>query len=208
MNTYSHFFITAALREPIQKRVDAKKLPELHTGAVLFGSFLPDLFLIIVGIIFGIIDVSRGVNLDPSSAELDNSLLWNLFNNWFFNNPWVMAGQNMFHSPLLVAIFIALAYFLWRKHVKGAGWFFWLLCSAMLHTLIDIPLHYDDGPLLLFPFNWDLRFMSPVSYWDPERYGIPFAIFEHSLDLVLIVFLSIRYWPKRWRRKAKAVSSD
>ncbi|MEZ4675136.1 MAG: hypothetical protein R2932_12925 [Caldilineaceae bacterium] len=32
------------------------------------------------------------------------------------------------------------------------------------HTAIDIPLHYDDGPLLLFPFDWKTRFHSPVSH--------------------------------------------
>ena len=79
----------------------------------------------------------------------------------------------------------------------------------MLHTLIDIPIHYDDGPLLLFPLNWDLRFMSPVSYWDPNRYGIPFTIFEHSLDIVLLVFLiytsrkGIAEWFLRRRLRGK-----
>lgn len=202
MQTYSHLLITAALRKPLAKRIDKKKLPELRTSAILLGSVIPDMFLTIAAIVCGIIDLSRGVNLNPGNLDNNTSLLWLLFDDWFFNNPWIIAGQNFFHSPLLVAVFIGLAYFLWRQGRYGAGWFFWLSCAAMLHTLIDIPLHYNDGPLLFFPLNWDIRFFSPVSYWDPERYGVPFTIFEHSLDLILIIFLVIRYWPKRWRRKS------
>ena len=60
---------------------------------------------------------------------------------------------------------------------------FWFAAACMLHTLIDIPLHYDDGPLVFYPLNWQARFYSPVSYWDPRRYGIPVAIMEHLMVL-------------------------
>ena len=36
---------------------------------------------------------------------------------------------------------------------------------------MDIPVHHDDGPLVLFPLDWKTRIMSPVSYWDRAHYG-------------------------------------
>jgi hypothetical protein len=77
-------------------------------------------------------------------------------------------------------------------------------CASALHTAIDIPLHYDDGPLLFFPFDWQTRFYSPVSYWDPNRYGVPFAIFEHLLLLGMLIYLAVQWWRQR---RAKATTS-
>lgn len=193
MQTYSHFLLTAALRRPLSKRVQASDLPKLKTSALFIGSVIPDALLILISIFFGLVDLSRGVSLDPSSGPDSDSLLWKLFDDWFFNNPWVISAQNLFHSPLLVALFIITAYLFWKRGVHGAAWFFWLSCAAMLHTLIDIPLHHNDGPLLLFPLNWSLRFESPLSYWDPNYFGQQFFIFEHLLDLALIALFAFRF---------------
>ena len=201
MQTYSHFLLTAALRRPLQKKLKGRDLPELSKSAVLIGSFVPDALLILLTIAFAVADLIRGVSLDPSNGPDSNSLVWKLFDDWFFNNPWVITAQNLFHSPLLVALFIVTAYFLWKRGVRGMGWFFWLSCAAMLHTLIDIPLHHNDGPLLLFPLNWTLRFESPISYWDPDYYGRQFFVFEHLLDLVLIILFLFRFVMRRRRAK-------
>jgi hypothetical protein len=65
--------------------------------------------------------------------------------------------------------------------------------GAGIHTVIDIATHVDDGPLLFFPFNWSYRLQSPISYWDPEHYGLIFAPLEHLLDVALI-FILVRRW--------------
>ena len=192
------------MRRPLAKRVTGRTLPQLSKSAVLFGSFLPDVPLILLTFIFLGVDWARGVSLTFSNDPDNPSLTWRLFDDWFFNNPWVISAQNFFHSPLLVAVFIALSFVLWRRGVRGAGWCFWLMCSAMLHTLVDIPLHHSDGPLLLYPLNWTWRFASPVSYWDPEHFGREFFVLEHLLDLGLIVILALPYLI-RWRqRRVKA----
>lgn len=205
MNTYSHFLLAAVLRKPLAEATkEDKNIPKLRTSALYIGSFLPDALLIIIAIFLGSIDLSRGTfgPPGPDGANSD-SLLGKLFNDWFFNNPWVMSAQQLFHSPVMLIIFITLGYLLWRKGIRGGGWFFWLTCSAMLHTLFDIALHYDDGPLYLWPFNWDIRFYSPVSYWDPEHYGVPAAIYEHLMDIVFIGILVTRgrgkmLWKQPW----------
>lgn len=208
MQTYSHFLLTAALRKPLAKQARARRLPALRTGAIFLGSVIPDLLLILLTVIFAVVDLARGVNLNPDNGALGESLVWRLFDDWFFTNPWVITAQNLFHSPLLVALFIGAAYLLWRRGVQGAGWFFWLSCAAMLHTLIDIPLHHDDGPLLLFPLNWSLRFESPVSYWDTDYYGAEFFVFEHLLDLALGIYLLVSYVPTWWKRRRSGQAAD
>ena len=161
---------------------------------------MPDLLLIIISVVCIVIDLLSGLNFG-SEAFREQSITFKLFDDWFFNNPWVIAAQNLFHSPLLVAIYIAASYWFWQKGIKGMAWFFWLSCASMLHTVIDIFVHYDDGPLLLFPLNWNLRFQSPVSYWDPEHYGVPFAIFEHSLDMLILGFFLLLFIRGRMKKE-------
>ena len=187
MQTYSHFIITAALGRPFKNKSEESDIPELERGALLLGSIMPDLPLTFTTIGCIIYDYLNGTLGGPESTVRI------LFRDWFFNNPWIKLQHNLFHSPLLDAFYILLGYWLWKRGYKWGAWIFWFAIACMIHTLIDIPLHYDDGPLLLFPLNWSWRFMSPVSYWDPDHYGMQFTIFEHGLILVLLVYLLIIY---------------
>jgi|GEM_PF-220095 len=207
MQTYSHLILSAALRQPVQTKTEQKpnRWPQMSLSAILIGSIIPDMPLTLVAIYTILRDIWTGAfgqidfeSLEPGAPTppewLDISMTSRLFDVWFFENPVMIAFHNLFHSPLLVAIYIGAAYLLWRKRVKGAGWFFWLSCAAMLHTLIDIPLHTTDGPLILFPLNWEWRYRSPISYWDSQYYGTQWSRFEHLLDLVLIVYMIWLYW--------------
>ncbi len=202
MQTYSHFLLTVAFYQPL-KRYASKQLPSLRSGALMLGSVMPDIPLTLIAIGCGLYDLVTRVNVSTNEV-IFLPTLDKLFRNWFFTNPYVIVPHNLFQAPILVTLYILLGYWLWKyKHAIGS-WIFWLACACMLHTLIDIPLHHDDGPLLLFPFNWSVRFISPFSYWDENHYGREFLIFEHSLDLVLIVVFLVIYWPKirhRLRRR-------
>jgi hypothetical protein len=60
---------------------------------------------------------------------------------------------------------------------------------------IDILTHVNDGPLLFFPFDWTVRFHSPVSYWDSAHYGREFGVCALALDLVCLGYLGgVRFW--------------
>ena len=203
MQTYSHFILTGALngRFGSQLRAKAENLPPLHSGALLLGSILPDLPLITISIFAIGYDLLVGnfANGAPGpEAPLGSSVTQQLFDVWFYENPWVITAQNLFHSPLLVALFVLIGFWGYRQGKRWGGGFFWLSVACMLHTLIDIPLHVNDGPLLLYPLNWTLRFQSPISYWDPNYYGREWSIFEHLLDLGLLIYLFFRY-RSSWR---------
>ena len=217
MQTYSHLILTAALSRPTRRLAEnhEDRLPPYHTKALLFGSILPDLPLITLSVVVVLRDLVTGVFSSASFAAtqpgsplppelLEASMTMKLFEVWFFENPWVIMAQNLFHSPILVLLFIIIAYVGWQRDWQRNGWFFWMLCAAMLHTLIDIPLHVTDGPLLLFPLDWNWRFQSPISYWDPNYYGREWTVFEHLLDLVLLIYLAVIYrqsFQSWWRQR-------
>lgn len=213
MQTFSHTILTAALKEPLDKWIEKQngRVPPAQISAMLIGSFLPDVLLILISIwaivtdmvtgAFREVDFAAAANGESPPADiLEISKTAKLFETWFFENPWVIAAQNLFHAPILLLCYIALAYWLWRNGRQYGGWLFWLFCAAFLHTLIDIPLHVNDGPLLLFPFEWHYRFRSRISYWDRNYYGDQWSRFESGLNGVLLLFLlwhhrqSIRHW--------------
>lgn len=63
--------------------------------------------------------------------------------------------------------------------------------SGLLHAAIDFCVHHDDARRQLWPLS-DWVFHSPVSYWDPQHYGLVAAPVEFLTCLALSVIL--------WRR--------
>ncbi|MCB9078616.1 MAG: metal-dependent hydrolase [Anaerolineaceae bacterium] len=205
MQTYSHYIITAFLGRQVKKR-EARSglrwLPPLSPSALMIGSIAPDVPLITIAIIFLLADWF-GVRLVDAHGPAFSSNTAYLFRYMFFHEPGVKAAHNLFHAPLLVISYTGVGYGAWRTRKRWGPALFWFGLACALHTAIDIPLHYDDGPLLLFPFDWQTRFYSPISYWDPTRYGRPFAIFEHLLVLGMVIYLVVD-----WRRSRRTLSVE
>ena len=189
MNTPSHLIITAAL-------VESAPAGRVVRSAALVGSVAPDVPLYLLS--GGAYVYVRHVRGWQSSDAFHY-----VFDELFFHDPWWIALHNTLHSPLVLLVALAC---LW--HAKGgrqaflASWWVWFLLSCLLHSLIDIVTHYDDGPLLLFPLDWTTRFSSPVSYWDPRHFGRQFTIFEVSLCLAISGCLLVAH-ARRWLRPAR-----
>jgi len=194
MQTYSHFLMTFVANRVLKRQKDKPSFfPPLCTGALLLGSVMPDIPLTLIAM--------TTISTDLIQGNLDNPdkipLTMQLFKEWFFHSPWVKTAHNLFHAPIPIVCYLVTGWLAWKKHWTWGPALFWFGCACLLHTLIDIPCHHDDGPLLLFPFDWELRFYSPVSYWDRERFGGEFTIFEHLLGLALIVWLVLDWRKKR-----------
>ncbi|WP_420615429.1 hypothetical protein [Candidatus Palauibacter sp.] len=72
------------------------------------------------------------------------------------------------------------------------------VASMIVHALGDLPLHREDAHRHFFPFS-DWRFISPVSYWDPDHYGGYAAVGEVVLVLTVSIFLFRTYRGRgRW----------
>lgn len=64
--------------------------------------------------------------------------------------------------------------------------------SGLLHTLIDFLCHREDAHMSLWPVTrW--KFISPISYWDPQHYGAQFGMLEATLGLALAMVLFRRF---------------
>ena len=215
MNTWSHLLVGAVINRPVKKSQETKEsqLPPIQTKWFLFGSVLPDLMLIFMAIIAIGVDLSRGVYTlstmfdrpegggdGPPEAFNESTIGW-LFRDAYFTDPWVKAGHSIFGTPIMLIAYILIGYWLWKNGRKWGPVIFWLALGAMIHTLADIPLHTDDGPLLFWPLNWSYRFESPVSYWDPDHHGRTWAIFETWLNVALIAWLVGGWLIRKFRPK-------
>ena len=91
---------------------------------------------------------------------------------------------DVFNALPLIGVAAAIAWIL-----KRMGWVAFFAGMA-LHCLGDLPLHNDDAHRHFYPFSsW--QFHSPVSYWDPQNYGVYAGLTEVLLVLVSCVLLML-----------------
>ena len=119
-----------------------------RTLAVVLGALLPDLAMF----------VFYGYHKLIGSAESD------IWGSYYFFDHWQLVFD-LFNS---IPIFLAIAVYC---YVKKHPIVFLVAASALVHVLLDLPLHNDDAHRHFLPFtNW--QFISPVSYWDPRHFGV------------------------------------
>ncbi|MBI5052861.1 MAG: metal-dependent hydrolase [Chloroflexi bacterium] len=186
MNTPSHLIINAA----IHKKANRRDIPQ---SAFLWGSVMPDIPL-------GLLSVGSFVYYRYIVGQNLDSLMPKMFDDLYFNNPWWIAAHNFLHSP--VALFTYLAFFWrYRKQPGRRGhWWLWFVLGCMVHTSIDILTHVNDGPVLFWPLDWQTRFHSIISYYDPAYFGLQFTFFELALDIVLLGYLFLPDLIKRFTK--------
>lgn len=109
-----------------------------------------------------------------------------MYGTLFYQDPIWISLHNLLHSPLVLMVGLMCLFLFLPKERFRASWFVWFLASCMLHTMVDIPVHHDDGPLVFWPLNWNYRFESPVSYWDPKHFGRQMMVAEGTLFVVLL----------------------
>lgn len=138
-------------------------------AAALAGGFAPDAFL------FAVWGWSKIAGV--SESDLWSRLYW---------TEGVQLGQAISNSfPLFGAVLIvALALKLRRATVFAS--------AALIHLVCDFLLHAKDAHQHFWPLSrW--RFESPVSYWDPDHYGIYVGALEGGLAIALIAVLYRRF---------------
>lgn len=191
MNTPSHFFMTAAL---------AKALPHLSIArwAVWVGAIAPDVPLWLLSI--GGMLYYRTLRGWSTEATFNR-----MFDELFFNDPLWVIPHNFLHAPIVLLIGLAIAVQGLQKGFHWANGLFWFLIACLLHTGVDILTHADDGPLIFFPFDWQTRFHSPVSYWDERYHANTFQWFELGLNIVCVAYL-IQPRLLRWFRRRSSGS--
>ncbi|MDD9910233.1 MAG: hypothetical protein OXR62_11125 [Ahrensia sp.] len=170
MMTQTHLLVAAALL--------AKPGEKLRNTAVIIGSFVPD------AAIYTLFVWSK-------IASIPESKVWDEI---YWQEPWqswTAAGNSIpLYCLLLLLGLIAL-----RAH-RGAfriGLVLtFLSLAALTHIAADLPVHVDDAHRHLWPLS-DWKFISPVSYWDPDHHGGIFSILESAFGVALTVVLFRRF---------------
>lgn len=191
MRTYSHLIMTAALRHYFKDRVPVK----IETVPLLLGSVLPDLPLTVLTALymlnFYVLQPAEGFVFDERYDQL------------YFSDPVWIISHHLFHAPLITLVMIGIgAWWGYRRDQRVGRWLCWFGIGCAFHTAIDILTHHHDGPLLWFPFDWQTRFFSPISYWDAAYWGRQFTVFEYALNFILIGYLALT------RRKQRTLESS
>lgn len=168
MKTPSHFILTMVL-------ADAFPVWKVNRRALLVGAIAPDVPLMFLFV--GTILMAR-----LNGSSFPDAV--NLFSAQYFQNPLWVSAHNLFHSPVSILIGFILVVGLTRATSQNRTRFVSFLYGCAFHSLVDIATHHDDGPLLLWPFEWELRFKSPVSHWDPAHFGLLVLCAEIVLNIV------------------------
>lgn len=112
--------------------------------------------------------------------------------------------DEVYFSPFWQRVFaIDNSFFVWGALLGlalwlGRGWLIALAGSGFLHLVFDFPLHNDDARVHFWPLS-EWKFISPVSYWDPQHHGVVMAALETVFAVVLCVILWRRFsriWPR------------
>ena len=195
MHTYSHLVQTAWLRQAMRGRgIDVPR-------SFVLGSFMPDIPLMLL-------TAARLVSLWQSDSP-DRILFGHEYDALYFGDPLWIVSHSAMHAPPLVLAGILTGFLLAqrrnRKTWAAIGWF-WAGCG--IHSVLDIATHTYDGPLLLFPFDWQLRFESPVSYWDPRAHAYIVTPIEHGVDLLAGAALAWTAWQRRLHSGSQSSQTD
>lgn len=170
MMSQTHILVASALF--------ARPDKPLRNAAVLLGAFLPD------AAIYSLFAWSklRGI---PENRVWDE-LYW--------QEPWqsyTAAGNSLFVYLVLLLIGIVALRNAAATHRIGLFVTF-LALAALTHLAGDFPVHVDDAHQHLWPLS-DWKFISPVSYWDPDHHGRWFMLFEFVMSAFLCVVLFRRF---------------
>lgn len=120
-------------------------------------------------------------------------------------DPQIVFGQ-MYYSESWQAVFrIDNSFVIWGLLLvigvmARCGVLIALCGAALIHLVLDFPLHNDDARAHFWPLtNW--KFISPVSYWDPKYYGHIVG----PIEVAMVLAASIYAWRKFKTRLMRAL---
>ena len=156
MNSPSHFLMTKALRQALPR------IPMVRS-AVLLGSVAPD-------VAFYLLTLSSLFYFQTVMKWPFNERARYICGTLYFEDPVWIAGHNLLHSLVSLLFGLGVARSLKNPWSPFSHWMHWFLMSCLLHSLVDVMTHHDDGPVLFWPLSWSFRFYSPISYWDHAHF--------------------------------------
>ena len=173
MMSQTHILVASALL--------AKPGHKLRNTAVMIGAFIPDMAI-------------YGLFIWSKLAGIDERTVWNEL---YWQEPWqtyTAAGNSILLYLILPIIGLVALRNAPVAHKIGLFLVF-LSLAALTHIAGDLPVHVDDAHRHFWPIS-DWKFISAISYWDPQHHGSSFAILEALLGIGLSLLLFWRF--KSW----------
>ena len=149
--------------------------------AVLLGAFVPDMAI-------------YGLFLWSKMAGIPEATVWNEL---YWQEPWqtyTAAGNSIPIYGLILLLGVFALRQVRSAHKIGLVLTFFAL-AALVHIAGDLPVHVKDAHRHFWPIS-DWKFISPVSYWDPDHHGRLFMLFEMLLGILMVAVLFRRF--KNW----------
>ncbi len=146
-----------------------------QTKWIIWGALMPDLpMFLLLGF-----DLARQIPMQE------------IWDSRYFQDYW-QTPLNFTNSIFIYLFILLIAY--WRKSPN----FMLFAAAALLHILCDLPFHREDGHAHFWPLT-DWKFISPVSYWDPNHFGRIFSTIE-MLFLTILAFTGLRIFQHLWAK--------
>ena len=170
MMSQTHLLIASGLFARPEKR--------LRNWSVLIGAFIPD------AAIYGLVIWSK-------IQQIPERKVWSEI---YWQEPWqsyTAAGNSipLYLTLLLIGVFLLRAIPAAFRFGVAATL---VALAALTHIAGDFPVHVTDAHRHLWPVS-DWKFVSAVSYWNPNHYGNIFFAFEILLGISLCVILARRF---------------
>lgn len=169
-------------------RVARRLLPDGATRrAILWGGLAPDI---------GLAALSAGalVWFPLVEGRTVDATFDHVYRDLFYEDPVWVVGHNTLHAPPVLVVLLLVGL---RLRGPLGRWLAAFAVGCLLHSVVDILTHHDDGPLLLFPFDWSTRFISPVSYWDPAHGGRVLGPIDVAITVLGGGWLASTWWRGR-----------
>lgn len=109
----------------------------------------------------------------------------------YFENSWLLIAHNLFHSPVSIGYLMLIALICFKLKNGNMGLALAYLVGSLSHALLDVISHINDGPLVLWPLNDEIRFVGLFSHW---FMGLPLLIELGAILGLISIFLSKKHF--------------
>lgn len=175
MMTPTHMLVAAGV-------TTRKRMGPGLVALAFFAGFFPDLPMLVMVI------WARWTGFTGNMWRAPDGLYWSV--------PWQTAISATHSFPIWAAVFAVGLYLYFRD--RGSKWALALMvlgAGAFVHAVFDFPVHTTDAHAHFWPFS-DWRFISGVSYYEPQHYGNIVSKVEIVIGaaMTVLIFRRFRSW--------------
>lgn len=122
-------------------------------------------------------------------GHYDANYIQNLMDGIYFEQSWLLIAHNMFHSPVSIVYLGLIGIILCSHKPVFCIYIIAYLVGSFSHSILDLISHINDGPLIMWPLNDEIRITGMFSHW---MVGLPLMLELASVGLLLMAYASYK----------------